>query len=61
MREMKAREKGKDPVGDMKKKKAEAAAAAKKGKKWDMLGRVMELISLVENWKESLECIKEDE
>jgi hypothetical protein len=33
VREMKAREKGKDPVGDMKKKKAEAAAAAKKGKK----------------------------
>jgi hypothetical protein len=31
VREMKAREK--DPVGDMKKKKAEAAAAAKKGKK----------------------------
>jgi hypothetical protein len=30
---MKAREKGKDLVGDMKKKKAEAAAAAKKGKK----------------------------
>lgn len=32
-REMKAREKGKDPVGDMKKKKAEEAAKTKKGGK----------------------------
>jgi hypothetical protein len=33
VREMKVREKGKDPVGIMMKKKTEAATAAKKGRK----------------------------